>query len=386
MPRQSAIAGQIAPIIESFILSIDDLHAIIRHVSDILSAVDLAVLIAFGWLMVPFIRIIYSFINAATKSNKASDKKNEDSFEKSYLYFVSDHLSQISRLALLVYACDCVVVAFVSVGYKAEIVSNVFAKILYTSWLARRFSSLKRYLLGKVLDRAPNNCDKIQLLNRITDGMVYALLGVKILEYLSVETGLALGSIFAVGTTGGLIISLASQEIAKGIMSGVEMATSDRFYEGDNVHFGDGTQGYIVKMGFLRTKIRKYDSAVIDIPNSQLGGQRAINVSRSKTCRILTTLRFDFRDIQIIPKTLEAIKEEIRLACPKLIKDGTKPFRAMISSFEQDHVEAVINCYFDLPPTGEDFWANRELMFLAIDRGVRKTEIQYHRPICHIHE
>lgn len=47
-------------------------------------------------------------------------------------------------------------------------------------------------------------------------------------------------SLFAVGTTGGLIISLASQEVAKNVMSGVEMAASNRFYTGDHVHFGDG--------------------------------------------------------------------------------------------------------------------------------------------------
>ena len=61
--------------------------------------------------------------------------------------------------------------------------------------------------------------------------MVFALLVVKILDYLSVETGMAIGSIFAVGSTGTLIISLGSQEIAKGIVNGVEMASSDRFYE-----------------------------------------------------------------------------------------------------------------------------------------------------------
>ncbi len=70
--------------------------------------------------------------------------------------------------------------------------------------------------------------------------MVLSILLVKILDYLSVETGIALGSIFAVGSTGTLIISLGSQEIAKGVVNGVEMAASDRFYEGDNVHFGDG--------------------------------------------------------------------------------------------------------------------------------------------------
>ena len=144
------------------------------------------------------------------------------------------------------------------------------------SWIARRVQSFKRYILGKILSQAPKNCDKIKLVDRILDGMVFALLFVKILEYLSVETGMAIGSIFAVGSTGTLIISLGSQEIAKGVVNGVEMAASDRFYEGDNmyhispfsyltrartspltslfyegdnVHFGDGTQGYIEKMG-----------------------------------------------------------------------------------------------------------------------------------------
>ena len=157
-------------------------------------------------------------------------------------------------------------------------------------------------------------------------------------------------------------------------------------------------------MGFLRTKVRKYDSTIIDIPNSQLGGQRLINISRCNTCRVITTLRFEYKDIQQIPKTLQLVKEEIAKACPTLIKEG-KPFRGMISSFERDYVEATINCSFELPPTGEAFWANREQMvstynfwvllcslsplinfhctipqFLAIDRGVNKSGISYATP------
>ena len=104
------------------------------------------------------------------------------------------------------------------------------------SWIARRVQSFKRYILCKILSQAPKNCDKIKLVDRILDGMVFALLFVKILEYLSVETGMAIGSIFAVGSTGTLIISLGSQEIAKGVVNGVEMAASDRFYEGDNIY------------------------------------------------------------------------------------------------------------------------------------------------------
>lgn len=134
--------------------------------------------------------------------------------------------------------------------------------------------------------------------------------------------------------------------------------------------------------GFLRTKIRKYDSTIINIPNTQLGGQRVINISRSNTCRVITTLRFEYEDIQKLPQALEAVKEEISMACPKLITKD-KPFRAMISSFGHDFVEVTVNCAFGLPPSGEAFWANREQMFYAIDRGVRKSGILYAHPMHH---
>ena len=134
-------------------------------------------------------------------------------------------------------------------------------------------------------------------------------------------------------------------------------------------------------MGFLRTKIRKYDGATLDVPNSQLGGQRLINVSKTKTCQVLTKLRFKYDDIQSIPAAMEICKEEIKQSCPELILEG-KPFRAMISSFETHYVEVTFNTNFTLPPTGEKFWANRQVLFLAIDRGVKKAGLRYYQPIC----
>ena len=136
MSRPSVLAGKILPIIESFVLSRDDVHAIIEQVSAILSAVDLAVLFAFGWLLVPYARVVYSFVtrgeDSAKKKLDYKEENDEGGFEGSKLYIISDHLSQIARLAMLVYACDCVVVAFEAVGYKADVASKVFSKILFT--------------------------------------------------------------------------------------------------------------------------------------------------------------------------------------------------------------------------------------------------------------
>ena len=70
-------------------------------------------------------RIVHSFIRASTskrvkkivedesKNEVVSFNENEDkdgdTFEQSWMCWIAEHLSQIARLASLVYACDCLV-------------------------------------------------------------------------------------------------------------------------------------------------------------------------------------------------------------------------------------------------------------------------------------
>jgi hypothetical protein len=102
-------------------------------------------------------------------------------------------------------------------------------------------------------------------------------------------------------------------------------------------------------------------------------------MSRVNRSRVLATLRFKYEDIQQLPDTLAKIKEEIVKSCPKLITKG-KPFRANMTSFERDHVEVTVDCRFEMPPFGDEFWDNRQEMLLAIDRGVRSCGLQYAKP------
>jgi small-conductance mechanosensitive channel len=402
--NSSALAGKINSTFRAlFVLSKDDIDAILTNVCEAIHVIDLIVLCAIGWLCVPTVGVVYAFLDKAAEKGKKKIKRvastitsrradsttrldseeDDDSYENSYTYQMAVLVSQMAKLALLVYLCDIAVVGMHSIGYDAadlRRMSTLFTKILYMSWFARRIQSVKSYYMNRLTLKAPENCDKVKLVNNVLDLSVLALLGVKIMDLLSLETGFAFTSVAFFGTTSTLIISLASQEFAKGVTAGIEMSTSDRFYEGDNCHFGDGTQGYIEKMGFLRTKVRKYDGSILDIPNTQLGGQRLVNVSKTKTCQVLTKIHFEYDVIQKIPGALEICKEEIKSACPKLITEG-KPFRAKISALEIHHVEVTFNTHFRLPPTGEEFWANRQELFLAIDRGVKKAGLDYAHPI-----
>lgn len=256
----SALAGKIASICQVFVLSRDDIHQIFANVYEVIHAIDLIVLVAIGWLFVPAVGVVYAVLNKAAAKGKdkikrvtsrgdlknlktsstiadVEETKDGSDYQLSYTYQFAVHISQMAKLGLLVYLCDIVVVAFNTIGYNSEgwgNVSNLFAKVLYTSWFAHRIQIFKTYFLTRFLRSCPEECDKVQMVNRVLDLTVLALLVVKIMSYFAMETGIALGSIAAFGTTSTLMISFASQEIAKGVTNGIEMAASDRFNEGDS--------------------------------------------------------------------------------------------------------------------------------------------------------
>eukprot|EP00957_Ditylum_brightwellii_P040250 3045681-Ditylum_brightwellii.AAC.1 len=113
------------------------------------------------------------------------------------------------------------------------------AKIIYSTWFAYRIKTLKHYLIRNALSTHAEKTGQARVLDHLLDGILFACLNLFVLDALSVEMGFALTSVIAVGSTATLIFSLASKDVAAKVMNGLELALSDKMYEGDNVKFGD---------------------------------------------------------------------------------------------------------------------------------------------------
>jgi small-conductance mechanosensitive channel len=114
------------------------------------------------------------------------------------------------------------------------------------------------------------------------------------------------------------------------LLSGVMLTASDKMYVGDSVKFGDGTSGKIIKLGWMETVLRQSDNVMTSVPNS--------NMSRQIQSQVKQTLRFHYDDAEQIPSLLESIRSEIKKACPRLITNGTRPFRVFWTEFNEDHL------------------------------------------------
>jgi small-conductance mechanosensitive channel len=155
------------------------------------------------------------------------------------------------------------------------------------------------------------------------------------------------------------------------------MTASNKMYVGDSVTFGDGTSGKVIKQGWMETVLRQSNNIMTSVPNSILSGQKISNLSRQKQSQVKQTLRFNYDDAEQIPLLLDSIKSEIKKACPRLISDGTRPFRVFWTGYQEDHLEVMVDTHHNIAPIGDAYWQNRQNILLAISRAVKKHDIDF---------
>lgn len=118
------------------------------------------------------------------------------------------------------------------------------------------------------------------------------------------------------------------------------------------------------------------NNVITRVPNTLLSSQKVSNLSRIAQSQVKQTLRFNYKDALILPVLLEDIKAEIRATCPRLITDGSRPFRAFWTDYQEDHLSVMIDTHFNIPPFSDEYWQNRQNVLIAITKAITKYNVQ----------
>ncbi len=57
----------------------------------------------------------------------------------------------------------------------------------------------------------------------------------------------------------------------------------------------------------------------------------------------------------------------------------SRPFRAHWRNYEDDHLQIVVDAHFMIPPSGNEYWDNRQQMLEAIFHAAKKAGIHLER-------
>ena len=383
--QNSALAGNIVPVLKKLVITPEKASLIATKTAEVIQWQDLALIIFLGWFIVPLIKYPLENIMLAGQGGPRQSIARIDKLEESLVYQVGSILSQIAKLALLVYAVDVLKIFLTCMGFTFPHLNDlpkVFAKIVYTVWFVQRISKVKTHWISSLMDvrGESERVGRIKIVDRLIDGALLVVAAFFLFEVLSVNLGFAGKSFFALGGISTLVMSMALQGTATQLLNGLLLATSDRIYEGDSVRFGNGISGTIVKLGWMETVLRGSDEIMLTVPNADLASQQVSNLSRIHKCQVKQTLRFQYKDVDVLPLVVNEIKREIRAACPELITDGTRPFRVHITDNAEDHIEVVVDAHFNVKPVGDMYWDNRQRTLLAIHNAVKKYDIEFAIP------
>jgi len=92
----------------------------------------------------------------------------------------------------------------------------------------------------------------------------------------------------------GMAVALGAQDLIKNMFAGLTIFL-DRMFEKGNWIKSSDVEGTVEEIGFRATKIRRFDKALVTIPNSKLASEALINYSRMTQRRIYWSIGVEYR-------------------------------------------------------------------------------------------
>ncbi|CAJ1945094.1 unnamed protein product [Cylindrotheca closterium] len=356
-------------------------------VKDSFYAADVIALVCLVILPIPLARMYHKIFYQIVPIFVPSKEKKE--YQRSKISRVGNFAAQGGRIASLVYLVEMASRFILNAAARAPKAAkaaaksavpknleplakfpNFFANIAYGYWIATEVSKAKRRLLRKVYTRLPDP----ETYDGMFDFLIYITASIIVLDACHFDLGGLVRSLVAVGGLSSIVIGLALKEPVSQMLQGALMMASNKFHRNESIRLGDGTQGKVVDIGLLETTIMGGDDITVKIPHSKMTGQKFSNISRMQRSQAKFELQFHFEDLVRIDDIVQALKEEIRSACPKLITDGSRPFRVMWTDIATNHILVTIDTHHYVPPSSGAYWEARGAVLSAISRALVKTK------------
>jgi MscS family membrane protein len=192
-----------------------------------------------------------------------------------------------------------------------DIVHSIY--ILAISFIALYFIFKLIDILGLYLHNKANKSESAldyQLIPLIIRSLRILIITLGILFILE-NFGYDITSLLAGLGLGGLAFALAAQDTVGNLFGSITVFSDKSFQLGDWISIGD-IEGTVEDIGFRSTRIRRFDQALVTVPNSQFIKGGVVNYSARKTRRIEFYLGIMYgTSVTKIKEVVESLKKII---------------------------------------------------------------------------
>ena len=187
--------------------------------------------------------------------------------------------------------------------------------------------------------------------------------------------GFNIASLLAGLGIGGLALALAAQETVSNIFGSITVFSDRSFHIGDWIRVGD-VEGTVEDVGLRSTRVRRFDQALVTVPNSRFIKSDITNFTRMKKRRIKFYLGVSYKTSR---KQMEEVVEGIK----QIIKEDSKFdhtfYMVHFTEFGAYSLDIFIYC-FTKTTVWDEFLAVREEFNLKIMRLLEEMGVEIAYP------
>ena len=232
-------------------------------------------------------------------------------------------------------------------------------------------SGIAALLLASSSEEVRTNRTLLTLLDKAYKIVVVLLCGATIAQ----ESGFPIGSIVAGAGLIGLTISLAAQETASNIFSGIVILVDKPFAVGDWILVGD-VEGEVIDINFRSIKIRSLDKTVSVITNSKVCSSTIVNCAMRSTRPYKFTLGVTYNTSRAKLEQLMADLTAMLEASPSVEK-GSALVR--LTSFGDSSINLLVSAYLLTNQAGTFLQMQNDLNLNVMD-VMQKNNVDFAFP------
>jgi len=165
----------------------------------------------------------------------------------------------------------------------------------------------------------------------------------------------------------GMAVALGAQDLIKNMFAGLTIFL-DRMFEKGNWIKSTEVEGTVEEIGFRATKIRRFDKALVTIPNSILASEALINYSRMTQRRIYWSIGVEYRTTKDQLRHIIHDIAEYLHGSPDFETDPekTKTF-VYLDSFGSSSIDVMLYCFTKTIEWGEWLAVKERLAYTIKD-------------------
>ena len=228
------LAGKLLPAITSSFKATENFGVAFSSILNTALVADWVAILGLWASVTPAMQFFNKIANVA----RARANQPTKDFDETVNCAIANSLRVLSRMLMALYIFDVFMVALSAFNIRVRgDLPQLLATVVKPAWLGFLASEVKGWALGVMPGQTKNTAASVfgrkLVYNRLADFGIGVLSAIVALDMLSLELGVALTSLLAVGGLSSVVVALACQEPLSHLVYGLLVTFSDKFRPGE---------------------------------------------------------------------------------------------------------------------------------------------------------